>query len=106
MLLVLSYVHLRVEIPNGANVIPQFASLNHVKSLLPVKSPLLPGEKLEGVQDALKGFQAANGVLWFHQEAGPGVSAELMVGGRDAYFLGKTTWWMVDGWMLHLFERL
>jgi len=28
------------------------------------------GEKLEGVQDALKGFQAANGVLWFHQEAG------------------------------------
>ncbi|CAL1128782.1 unnamed protein product, partial [Cladocopium goreaui] len=36
------------------------------------------GEKLEGVQDALKGFQAANGVLWFHQEAGPGVSAELM----------------------------
>jgi hypothetical protein len=54
MLLVLSYVHLRVEIPNGANVIAQFAWLNHVKSLLPVKSPLLPGEKLEGVQDALK----------------------------------------------------
>ena len=48
-----------------------------------MKSPLLPGEKLEGVQDALKGFQAANGVLWFHQEAGPGVFA---VGGRDAFF--------------------
>lgn len=28
------------------------------------------GEKLEGVQDALKGFRTANGVLWFHQEAG------------------------------------
>ena len=83
-MLVLSYVHfLRVEIPNGANVIAQFCWLNHVKSLLPVKSPLLPGEKLEGVQDALKGFQAANGVLWFHQEAGPGASAELMVG--DAF---------------------
>ena len=80
---------LRVEIPN---VIAQFCWLNHVKSLLPVKSPLLPGEKLEGMQDALKGFQAANGVLWFHQEAGPGVSAESMVGGRDAFFLGKTTW--------------
>jgi hypothetical protein len=74
---------LRVEIPN---VIAQFCWLNHVKSLLPVKSPLLPGEKLEGVQDALKGFQAANGVLWFHQEAGPGVSAELMVRGERMHF--------------------
>ena len=82
------------EIPNGANVIAQFCWLNHVKSLLPVKSPLLPGEKLEGVQDALKGFQAANGVLWFHQEAGPGVSAESMVGGRDAFFLGPGEWLM------------
>ena len=45
-------------------------------------------------QDALKGFPAANGVLWFHQEAGPGVSAESMVGGRDAFFLGPGEWLM------------
>ena len=88
MLLVPGHVHfLRVEIPNCAWLIAQFCWLNHVKSLLPVKSPLLPGEKLEGVQDALKGFQATNGVLWFHQEAGPGASAELMVG--DAFFRGN-----------------
>ena len=74
--------------------------LNHVKSLLPVKSPFLPGEKLEGVQDALKGFQAANGVLWFHQEAGPGVSAELMVG--DAFFLGTTGEWLMGGCFIYL----
>ena len=54
-----------------------------------MKSPLLSGEKLEGVQDALKGFQAANGVLWFHQEAGPGVSAELMVGGKGSGITGR-----------------
>jgi len=81
-------------------LIAQFCWLNHVKSLLPVKSPLLPGEKLEGVQDALKGFQAANGVLWFHQEAGPGVSAELMVG--DAFFLGTTGEWLMGGCFIYL----
>ena len=70
-----------------------------VKSLLPVKSPLLSGEKLEGVQDALKGFQAANGVLWFHQEAGPGVSAELMVG--DAFFVGRTAEWLIGGCFIY-----
>jgi hypothetical protein len=37
-------------------------------------------------------------VLWFHQEAGPGVSAELMVGGKGCIFLGQNdqvnSWWV------------
>ena len=86
--------------PNLCWLIAQFCWLNHVKSLLPVKSPLLPGEKLEGVQDALKGFQATNGVLWFHQEAGPGASAELMVG--DAFFVGTTGEWLMGGCFIYL----
>ena len=84
--------------PNLCWLIAQFCWLNHVKSLLPVKSPLLPGEKLEGVQDALKGFQAANGVLWFHQEAGPGVSAELMVRGERMHFSWAKR--LVNGWLM------
>ena len=84
--------------PNLCWLIVQTHWLDHVESFLPVNSPLLPGEKLEGVQDALKGFRTANGVLWFHQEAG------CWEEGMD-FFLGQNNLWMVDGWMLHVFER-